>query len=1101
VEVILHQAEQSEKEYDWSGAAGSYEKALNLLPQDDFLKRGEIHERLGYAFYRFAFQAQSNNEFRDRLHQSTITYEKTIEFYGRPKESVKTARMLRCNAMIAYIGYWLASDANEKKRLIDECWKQTKEALNGFKEAGDTFEYGKTYNQLSTSAGLRNYYEWDCQLRERRTREAVEAGEEAVIFLSAIGLSTGDFCELTKAYVRNATCLEALSYFIPDPDEQKRTREKAVGYWLKARELSEETAFLEFFHSYCFQVQLIGWEPGTNSAIENLKNALDYGTKAKDKLVIGGSLDWLAYHTGWKVSATEDVDEKVQLIELALKHAVDAKNQFSQIAFITPRDGLFWVEAPQPEYYTKLAHCKTDLRERGELLEKATYAASTYQERAENSGYPDIILLAHHISSYSFVHLAEIQTDPEEKEKSLKKALEHRKMSISISDKITPPAALWNRGMMIAGLADIKLALTNVAKDPLAKRKMLEEVVSDREESLRLCLKDMSMFEKRGAVSLFSVLGGLHIELADMLIRLNRYTSNRDQLTKAIAAFQEATESFRKLDLVSRVAECEWKTAQTYDSLGEHSKAAERFELASGQYTGASLKIPQLKDFYTDYALYMQAWSEIEKARDNHKRQDYGAAKEHFEKAAIIHEKTKQWRYMASNYAAWAEVEYAEELSRKEKSEEALNEFKQADALFSQTEDSFRSELSKVESMDEKEMITDMLRATELRHEYCGARVMLEQAKIHDKEGDHYSSSEKYGEVAKSLETMISRLESEQDEKEIKYLLYLSRAWQKMAQADAQVSPSLYLEASQLFEKAKEFTPNEKVNLITLGHSRFCKALEAGAKFIDTRETRLHATALQYLESAADYYLKAGLDHASEYVKATRLLFDAYVRMDTAVRENDLEKKTKLYLIVEKLLQTSAGSYTKAEHPEKREQVLRLLGRVKEEKEFAASLAEMLHAPIVTSTTSFPSPAPTSERAVGLEKLEHAQIQANVICSQKELAVGDNFDLEIELANAGKGTASMVKITGAVPESFKIIEKPETCRLELNDLNLRGKRLDPLKTEEVKLILKPIRQGIFRIEPKIHYIDEEGKNRLLESEPIVVTVRELGIKGWLKGER
>jgi hypothetical protein len=62
VEEILHQAEQLEKEYDWLGAAESYEKALNLLPQDDFLKRGENHERLGYAFYRFRLIARTSLE-------------------------------------------------------------------------------------------------------------------------------------------------------------------------------------------------------------------------------------------------------------------------------------------------------------------------------------------------------------------------------------------------------------------------------------------------------------------------------------------------------------------------------------------------------------------------------------------------------------------------------------------------------------------------------------------------------------------------------------------------------------------------------------------------------------------------------------------------------------------------------------------------------------------------------------------------------------------------------------------------------------------------------------------------------------------------------
>ena len=70
MEEILHHAEQLEKEYDWLRAAESYEKVLNLLPQDDFSKRGEFHERLGYAFYRFAFQAESKDKFRERLGQS-----------------------------------------------------------------------------------------------------------------------------------------------------------------------------------------------------------------------------------------------------------------------------------------------------------------------------------------------------------------------------------------------------------------------------------------------------------------------------------------------------------------------------------------------------------------------------------------------------------------------------------------------------------------------------------------------------------------------------------------------------------------------------------------------------------------------------------------------------------------------------------------------------------------------------------------------------------------------------------------------------------------------------------------------------------------------
>ena len=131
MEEILHQAEQSENEFDWSGAVESYEEALNLLPQDDFSKRVEIHERLAYAFYRFAFQAESNDEFRERMRQSIAGFEKAKELCQKLSEPTETARMVRCGAMIAYIGYWLASDVPEKKRMLNECWKLTKELVKG----------------------------------------------------------------------------------------------------------------------------------------------------------------------------------------------------------------------------------------------------------------------------------------------------------------------------------------------------------------------------------------------------------------------------------------------------------------------------------------------------------------------------------------------------------------------------------------------------------------------------------------------------------------------------------------------------------------------------------------------------------------------------------------------------------------------------------------------------------------------------------------------------------------------------------------------------------------------------------------------------------
>jgi hypothetical protein len=1096
VEEILHQAEQLEKECDWSAAAESYEKALNLLAEDDFSKRGEVHERLGYAFYHFAFQAESKDQFRERMRQSAAAYEKAIECCGKLNEPLKTARTSRCNAMIACIGYWLASEVPEKKRLLDECWQRTKEALDAFKEAGNALEYGKAYNQLASSAFLAYALEWSFQAGEKIIREAMEHGERAVTVLSCVG----DPSELVRAYVKAGFYQTTFGlYFVPDLDERERHRQKGQGYLQKAIELSEEAALLALAGTSGGS----GDETGLtiDDMLVHFEKALGYAKKTKDKYLIGTALDWLTYATAWESSLTEDPDKRLEVRQRALQYAEDAKHQFSSILFVSPRGDYLWTEAPHAENCNQEASRETDPRKKRDLLEKAMAEGAHTIKLAESTGYLGIMAYAHNVSGWTLGCLSGIETSLEEKKRLLEKAMEHYRMSEKITEQ-RYPFHYWNRGDLLFHFADLKSELSNLERDFEKKRNMLEEAISDTERALQLCVKESLQFERRGDLSLSAVLAHHQYSYGELLNRLYGLTNSNEHQRKAIKAFEEAAESNQKVNMLSRVAECCWKTARGYDALGEHLNAAENFALASDNYRKAAEKIPQLKSFYQDHACYMQAWSEIEKARHHHDRQEYGVAKEHFEKAAELHRMLKQWSYLEANYCAWAQVEKAEELSRKEQSEEAVKAFEQASELFSETKKSLQTQISKIENVDEKQMATSMVKATGLRHEYCTARIVLEEARMLDKKGDHYSSSEKYGSAAEQFEKVRQALESEQEQREMKFITTLSRAWQKMTMAEAKSSPMLYVEASRLFEQTEEFSPNEKTKMLVLGHSRFCRALEAGTKYVDTRDPAMHVAAGQHLASASDYYIRADFLNASEYAKATKLLFDASAYMDSAERESDPEKKAKLYVMAEKVLQTSAGSFTKAEHPEKRDQVLKLLENAREERELATSLTEVLHAPSIVSTTvSFTPPTPTREEAVGSERFEHADIQANLIIRQKDLKIGENLKIALELVNAGKGSALLTKVTQIIPKGFELAEEPENCRVEDSCLNLKGKRLDPLKTEEVKLILRPTVKGTFSLKPTVLYLDENGKYKSHEPEPVMITVKELGIKGWLKGER
>ena len=49
--------------------------------------------------------------------------------------------------------------------------------------------------------------------------------------------------------------------------------------------------------------------------------------------------------------------------------------------------------------------------------------------------------------------------------------------------------------------------------------------------------------------------------------------------------------------------------------------------------------------------------------------------------------------------------------------------------------------------------------------------------------------------------------------------------------------------------------------------------------------------------------------------------------------------------------------------------------------------------------------------------------------------------------------------------------------------------------------MKALRKGAFELRPRILFVDEKGNYRSYEFDPATVTVRELGIAGWLKGPK
>jgi len=1081
---LLERAGVEEKGYNWVEAAGLYEQAAkSFLGKKMVEEAAEIRGRMGFCFYRAALQAETHKDFRSRMKLAVGAYERAAELFEKVEEEGKKARINHSKAMAAYASSWLEPDPSKKRELLDEGWRLGKEALKDYEEDGDSLGYGKVCNELLE--GCSNYRLWlesNWPELERMMEERFSYGEKAIVALSEVG----DDYELARAYSWTSWYYAWAVWYRALEEKREEFGRKCLSYSKKALKLSEKIGdpYLISISNFSAGLGAFFYDVNPYSALEFFEDQQKHGAIAKDNYLIGSASMWIGFIT-YLIMAflEEDPDKQRDGFKKAMEYAQNAIRHLRIIAEYPPV--LLMAYDSYAESFTWLAFIETNLEAKRVLLEKAVEVGREgleYAERWVDTGSSRMLL---HALSHALYRLSETETKVSEKRHLLEEALKYREKDIKILQQLhTLDYYLRSESQNYRALIEAELA--KIETDKEKKRKLLEKAVSSMENCLKFIAKDVRELPLGWKIG---IIGWFHYWFGGILDQLYSLTKDKKILDRTIEVYKGAVETYSRAELPTRAAESHWEIAKIYDRLGDHPKAARNYESAAEEYKLAAEKIPQLKEFYEDYSLYMQAWSEIEKARHSHAREKYDQSREHYEKAANLHESSRLWSYLAPNYSAWAQMEKAEDLSRKEKTQEAIPIFQHALNLFNKAKGSIETEIKEIQTADEIEMATELIKASDIRRRYCQARINLEQAKILDRKGEPDLSSKRYGSAAEIFEKTADTMDSEGERKELKPIIYLCRAWQKMTLAQAEASSDLYLEASQLFEEAKKYSPSEKAKRLALGHSRFCKALEAGTRFEDTRDLTLHSTATQHLESAASHYAKAGFQNASEYAKATQRLFDAYVYMDNANKETDPEKKVKYYLMAEKVLQTSAGSYLRAKHPERSEEVQRLLERIREERELAASLSEVLHAPPIASTTaSFSTPTPTHEKAVGLERFEHANIQAH-LTAPEEVTMEEDLNIQLDLVNVAKNFGLVVRIDNIIPRGFKVTEASPKYAIEDGSIDMRGKRFEPLKVESIKIAARATDFGIFKLSPQVIYIDEAGQFRTCRPEAVHVKVR------------
>jgi hypothetical protein len=304
---------------------------------------------------------------------------------------------------------------------------------------------------------------------------------------------------------------------------------------------------------------------------------------------------------------------------------------------------------------------------------------------------------------------------------------------------------------------------------------------------------------------------------------------------------------------------------------------------------------------------------------------------------------------------------------------------------------------------------------------------------------------------------------------------FLEKAAGKLQQAEAKYNQMfvyvylvwLYIESGKLSEANDLLNNVEKFAIET--SDKFLTIIAEILKGMYFRAQKKWKESIEYFEKSREYeytYMKRWMVY-----HFAKFYLDGYARVFLE-RNHEGDREKALGLLHESL------------------EVYQKLG-AKKETERTIKLVEALQNPT----------AQIYEETISPRSYETADVRCNIIATPKELKVGESLELEIEVTNTGKeGEVLLIKITEVIPEGFAVAKKPESYRMEGDCLIMKEKHLEPQKTVEVKFVLTPKTQGTFQVKPKILYLDEKGKEKIYEPKPITITVKELGIKGWLRGE-
>ena len=141
------------------------------------------------------------------------------------------------------------------------------------------------------------------------------------------------------------------------------------------------------------------------------------------------------------------------------------------------------------------------------------------------------------------------------------------------------------------------------------------------------------------------------------------------------------------------------------------------------------------------------------------------------------------------------------------------------------------------------------------------------------------------------------------------------------------------------------------------------------------------------------------------------------------------------------------------------------------------------------------------EKAYGLNQRykeiesRFAKNNLQVYCiAEKEVELGQSFEVRLDVINIGKKPAVIIQIEGIIPPESKVVSFPSNCSIQKDTLSFGKRQIDPFQVENLALIFQPTKTGNISLNPKVDYINTVGERTISTCQLINLKVKQSLIK-------